>query len=87
MKRFSFFIPTVTSAIGMLIAFSSFSMGKKVKTSSNIQGYVKANPMGTVCNSSLLCNDLGGQICSIGSTQIWGKDTMGNCVVELYRNR
>lgn len=86
MKRFSKFIPMAVLALGLVGALSSFTVNKDSNLAINIPGYVKANPFGTVCNSSIMCSDDGVQLCTVGATQIWGKNASGNCVVELRRN-
>lgn len=86
MKRFSKFIPMAVVALALVGALSSFTVNKDSKETINIQGYLKANPFGTVCNTSIMCSDDGIQLCTVGSTQVWGKDGSGNCVVELRRN-
>lgn len=73
-------------ALGLVGALSSFTTRSEAKKTSNIQGYVRANPLGTKCNTSIMCSDDGLQLCTVGATQIWGKDSFGNCVVELRRN-
>lgn len=86
MKKFSKFIPMAALALGLVGALSSFTTSTEAKDTINIQGYLKANPFGTVCNTSIMCSDDGLQLCTVGSTQVWGKDGSGNCVVELKRN-
>jgi len=86
MKRFSKFIPMAALALGLVGALSSFTTSTEAKDAINIQGYLKANPFGTVCNTSIMCSDDIGPLCTVGSTQVWGKDANGNCVVELKRN-
>ncbi|WP_162127507.1 hypothetical protein [Flavobacterium phycosphaerae] len=86
MKRLSKFIPMAVLALGLVGALSSFTSSNNAKDTVNIQGYLKANPFGTVCNTSIMCSDDIGPLCTVGSTQVWGKDANGNCVVELKRN-
>ena len=86
MKRLSKFIPMAALALGLVGALSSFTMSEDANLTTNIQGYVKLNPMGTECESSILCSNDPGPLCTVGTTQIWGKDFNGNCVVELKRN-
>lgn len=86
MKRFQKFIPMAFLALGMVGALSSFTMRPESKKAINIQGYLRVNPLGTQCNASVMCADDFGPICTVGSTQVWGKDAAGNCVVELKRN-
>jgi hypothetical protein len=85
MKRFSKFIPMAVVAIAMVGALSSFE-SKDSKETINIQGYTRVVPDGSVCNTSSMCSDDGLQLCTFGSTQVWGKDGAGKCVVELKRN-
>lgn len=78
----------ITMAILLLAvvgAFTSQAMSNSVKLTS-IQGYVKLNPTGTICEASIWCSDVPGAVCMVGSTQIWGKDASGKCVVKLYRD-
>lgn len=87
MKRLSKFIPMAALALGLVGALSSFTVNKDSKLTTNIQGYVKLNPMGTQCESSILCADDFGPLCTVGTTQVWGKATPnGPCTVELRRN-
>ena len=87
MKKFSKFIPMAVLALGLVGALSSFTVNKDAKLTTNIQGYVKLNPMGTQCEASILCSDDGIQLCTVGTTQIWGKvNGTGPCTFELKRN-
>ena len=87
MKKFSKFIPMAVLALGLVGALSSFTVNKDSKVTTNIQGYVKLNPMGTQCESSIKCADDFGPLCTVGTTQIWGKvGGTGACTVELRRN-
>jgi hypothetical protein len=86
MKRLSKFIPMAVLALGLVGALSSFE-SKDSKLTINRQGYVKLNPMGTQCEVSILCADDFGPLCTVGTTQIWGKATAnGPCTVELRKN-
>lgn len=78
-------IPMAVFALAIAGAFTTHAMSRSSKATTNFQGYVKANPLGTVCNLSIMCTDDPGPICKVGSTQIWGKDASGKCVVELHR--
>lgn len=86
MKKFSKFIPMAVLALGIVGALSSFTVSKNSKVAINIPAFVKVNPLGTQCNTSLMCSNDPGPLCTSGTTQIWGKDASGKCVVELYRN-
>ena len=86
MKRLSKFIPMAVLALGIFGAMSSFTVSKDSKLAINIQGYTRANPQGTVCNTSIMCANDFGPVCTVGTTQVWDKDVLGNCVVELKRN-
>lgn len=80
-------IPMAVIALGMFGALSSFTTSKNSKVAINIPAFVKVNPLGTQCTTSLMCSDDPGPICtSAAGTQIWGKNAAGKCVVELYRN-
>ena len=86
MKRLSKFIPMAVVALALVGALSSFTTSKDSKLAINIPGFVKVNPLGTQCNTSIMCSDDVAALCTVGTTQIWGKDASGKCVVELYRN-
>lgn len=87
MKRLSKFIPMAALALGLVGALSSFTVSKNSKLAINIPAFVKVNPLGTQCTTSLMCSDDPGPLCTSASgVQIWGKNASGNCVVELYRN-
>lgn len=77
-------------ALGMVGALSSFTASKNSKLTVNIPGFIKANPLGTQCSTSLMCADDSGPLCTSGAAgtgvQIFGKNASGNCVVELFRN-
>lgn len=87
MKRFSKFIPMAVVALALVGALSSFTVSRDSKLAINIPAFVKVNPLGTQCTSSLMCSDDVAAICtSATGVQIWGKDASGKCVVQLYRN-
>lgn len=85
MKNLKKLIPVALFALAIVGAFSTHAMGRASKTTTTFQGYVKANPLGTVCNISIQCSDQPGPLCMVGATQIWGKDVNGKCIVELRR--
>lgn len=86
MKRFIKLIPMAFVALAIAGAFTTHAMSTSAKgVTANWQGYVKVNPLGTVCNTSIICSDFPNALCTIGTTQVWGKDGSGRCVVELYR--
>ena len=88
MKRLSKFVPMAVLALGLVGALSSFTTSKDSKLTTNIQGYIRLNPMGTQCEASVKCADDFGPLCTVGATQVWGK-TGGidsPCTVELKRN-
>jgi hypothetical protein len=85
MKTFRKMIPLAVFAIAIAGAFTTQAMTRFNKNVSTFQGYVKVNPLGTMCNTSITCSDIQGELCKVGNTQIWGKDASGKCVVELYR--
>lgn len=85
MKRFSKLIPMAFVALAIAGAFTTHAMSRSTKDVTNFQGYVKQNPLGTMCNVSITCSDVPDALCKVGTTQIWGKDASGKCIVELYR--
>lgn len=50
-----------------------------------VQGYIRGNPQGTTCQISILCSNTVNQLCMVGTTQVWGKDASGKCILEVYR--
>lgn len=54
-----------------------------------IQGYIRNNPLGTDCIASVMCADVVNNICTVnglpGGIQVWGKNSSGRCIVELYK--
>lgn len=85
MKNFRKLIPMAFFALAIVGAFTTHAMGHSTKVTTNFPGYVKGNALGTICTASIQCSDVGGPLCMVGSTQIWGKDINGKCVVELHR--
>ena len=85
MKTFRKMIPIAFFALAIIGAFTTHAMSTSSKKVANFQGYVKVNPLGTICNTSIMCSDIPDAICTVGTTQVWGKDASGKCVVELYR--
>lgn len=69
--------------LAIVAAFSSHAMSRT--SLALVQGYIKGNPNGTICQVSILCSDTGGQLCRVGTTQVWGKDSSGRCILEVYR--
>lgn len=85
MKKFRKMIPMAALTFAVAGAFASQAMNKTLKLTS-IQGYVKLNATGTVCERSIWCSDAPGPLCMLGTTQIWDKDASGRCIVQLYRD-
>lgn len=85
MRTFKKMIPMAFVALAIAGALSTHAMSGSLKKTSDFQGYVKANPLGTICDTSIMCTDNPGDICTVGTTQIYGKDDSGKCVVELNR--
>jgi hypothetical protein len=87
MKNFRKVIPMAVFALAIVGAFTTNAMTRSAKVSGPVQGYVRANPQGTICNESEFCTDDPGSICMLTntSTQLWGKDGSGKCIVELHR--
>lgn len=72
--------------LAIIGAFTSHAMNRSKTSMTSIQGYVRLNPQGTLCNVSIWCSDEPGPLCMLGTTQIWGKDHSGRCIVELHRD-
>ena len=85
MKRFSKLIPIAVIALAIAGAFTTHAMSRSSKVVANQQGFVKQNPLGTMCDVSITCSNIPDALCKVGTTQIWGKDASGKCIVELYR--
>ncbi|MGL2965903.1 hypothetical protein [Flavobacterium sp. XGLA_31] len=88
MKRLNKFIPMAVLALGLVGALSSFTTDKDSKFTTNIQGYIQLDPMGTQCEASVKCADDFGPLCTVGTTQVWGKtgDINSPCTRELRKN-
>lgn len=67
-------------------AFTTQAGNQSKASMTSIQGYVRHNAPGTICSVSIWCSDVDGPICMSGTTQIWGKDHSGRCIVELHRD-
>lgn len=83
------FIPVLLFSVAIVGAFATNSSDKAASSASHVQGFVKLNPLGTVCDTPEMCSIQFGPICTVGSDsngdQLWGKDLIDRCVVELYR--
>lgn len=70
-------------------AFATNSEQAASKNLSHVAGFVKLNPLGTLCDQPEMCTTIPGDICTVASnpsgTQLWGKNENDRCVVELYR--
>lgn len=85
MKNFRKVIPMAVFALAIVGAFTTNAMTRNSKVVNSVQAYIRANPQGTTCNISNQCSDIPGPVCMLGgTTQLWGKDSAGKCVVELY---
>lgn len=78
------FIPSILFALTIVATITANAMHNNAKPLTSFQGYIKGNPSGTICTSSVWCSDVVGPICMSGLTQIFGKDASGKCVVTLY---
>lgn len=83
------FIPVLLFSVAIVGAFATNSSHETASSASHVQGFVKLNPLGTVCDTPEMCSTEFGPICTVGSDangdQLWGKDGSDRCVVELYR--
>jgi len=80
-KRLPIALVAVSMAAAFTVHASSYSPAM-----STIQGYLKLNPIGTICEISIVCSDISGPLCLVGATQVWGKDFSGKCNVRLYHD-
>lgn len=78
--------------IGVLIAFVALAIAGAFTTHAMnksslvlVQGYIRGNPLGTACQVSIWCSTTGNQLCMVGTTQVWGKDAAGKCILEVYK--
>lgn len=82
-------MPVVLLVVAFVGAFSSNAMNKRAERSTNVQGFVKLNPLGTECDTPEMCSTIEDEICTVGNvtgaTQLWGKNDNDRCIVELYR--
>lgn len=83
------FIPVLLFGAAVVGAFATNSEQVASKSLSHTEGFVKLNPLGTVCDQPEMCTTIQGEICTVGNvpgaTQLWGKNQNDRCVVELYR--
>lgn len=83
------FIPVLLFSVAIVGAFATNSTHTATTSTSHVQGFVKLNPLGTVCDTPEMCTTEFGVICTVGdipnATQLWGKNSNDRCVVELYR--
>lgn len=85
MKNFRKMIPMAMFALAVVGAFSTNAMNSSSKKATNFPAFIKGNLAGTICNASNECSDEPGEVCMVGTTQLWGKDGSNKCVVELHR--
>jgi hypothetical protein len=85
MKNFRKMIPMAVFALAIAGAFSTNAMNRSAKKTTNFPAFIRGNLAGTICTLSNQCSDAPGPVCMVGSTQLWGKDEAGKCIVELHR--
>ena len=82
-------IPILFFGLAIVGAYATQSNKESFTHDSPVQGFVKLNPLGAVCDSPEMCTSDFGVLCTVGNipngTQLWGKDSNDRCVVELYR--
>jgi hypothetical protein len=78
------FISLTVFALAIIGALTTHAMNNSTTSLMSIQGYIQGNPTGTICTRSVWCSDIIGPICMSGTTQIYGKDASGRCIVTLY---
>lgn len=81
--------PAMIFGLAIVGAFATNISKEASKTFSNVEGFVKLNPLGTACDTPDMCSIVQGEICTVGNvpdgTQLWGKNSSDRCVVELYK--
>ncbi len=78
-------IPVAAMLLATAGAIGTHAMERQARSSALHDGFIRGNQLGTVCTLSNMCSDQEGEICTVGSTQLWGKDGAGRCVVERYK--
>lgn len=78
-------LPVAAMLLATAGAFSTQAVERNSAAAVNHQGFIRSNDQGTVCNLSLMCSDIQGDLCVVGTTQLWGKDDIGRCVVPRYK--
>ena len=66
-------------------ALSTSAMNKKADTAP-VQGYVHVLTEDD-CDESIMCSDIEGDLCTIGSEQVFGKNPANKCTVRLFKNQ
>jgi hypothetical protein len=78
-------VPVAAIVLAMAGAFSTHAMNRS-KTLAPQQGHVQLDPFGNQCENPVMCETINtGSLCTSGSSQAWGKDGAGKCVVKLYQ--
>lgn len=83
MKKIKIIIPIAIIALAITGALTTQAMNSSSFVL--VQGYIKGNPQGTACQASIWCSNTGNQLCMVGTTQVWGKDSFGRCILEVYK--
>lgn len=82
------FIPVLLFGVAVAGAFATNSQTSS-DSLTHQEGFVKVNPLGTLCDNPEMCTTVSGEICTVGNVssgaQLWGKNQNNRCVVELYR--
>ena len=79
-------IPVLTVLIATAGAFGTHAMTTSLGAQQEQPGYIKLNEPGTSCeDTEVTCTTQFGPLCTVGTTQLWGKDEIDRCVVELYQ--
>lgn len=83
------FVPAVLILAATAGAVSTNAMTRSSRMVTNSAGFIQLNPQGTVCQSSTMCSDQQGDLCTVsslpGGTPLWHKDADGKCIVRAYR--
>lgn len=82
-------VPAVLILAASAAAVSTNAMTRSSRMAANSAGFIQLNPQGTACQSSTMCSNIVGDLCTVsnvpGATQLWHKDADGKCLIRAYR--
>lgn len=78
-------MPVAVLFLATGFALSTSAMNKKA-VAAPVQGYVHVLTEDD-CDESIMCSDIEGDLCTIGSQQVWGKNPANQCTERLFKNQ